>query len=125
MASMSEERWFDATRALAAAGGDRAILCEIAELFLDDVPRRIGALHEALATNDLAAIASLAHSLRGSAAIFGAEALVQSTLRLELLARERRPEPLPSAMARVEFSLGKLVVALTDLVKQFKQATER
>lgn len=113
-----ESVWFDQSRALAAAGGDVAVLREIAALFLEDVPQRIGDLHEALAVQDHERLAHQAHSIRGSAVVFGSEATAQAALRLELLAVQRRSEAVPGAVAELGDALGKLMEALQDFLSE-------
>lgn len=113
-----ESVWFDQSRALAAAGGDVEVLREIAALFLEDVPQRIGDLHEALAAQDHERLAHQAHSIRGSAVVFGSEATAQAALRLELLAVQRRSEAVPGALAELEYALGKLMEALQDFLSE-------
>jgi HPt (histidine-containing phosphotransfer) domain-containing protein len=119
LAMSDTDRWFDEQHALAATGDDPIILGEIVQLFLDDLPRRLNALHCALAEGNLESIASVAHSLRGSASIFGSDATAQAALWLEKLARRGSTDAIPSAMASVEFHLGKLVEALRDFLRRY------
>lgn len=99
---------FHEQHALASAGGDAEVLREIASLFLADLPRRLDELREAVQLAAFERVAYVAHSLRGSAAVFGSDAAVEATLRLELLAQHRKAEALPAAATEVEFLLRKL-----------------
>ena len=60
---------------------------KLVHLFLSDGARRVAALHSAAAEDDGVAMAKLAHSLKGSAATFGASVLVQRCHELQIVAR--------------------------------------
>jgi HPt (histidine-containing phosphotransfer) domain-containing protein len=55
----------DLQAALAMAGGDVALLRDLAGAFLDEVPRLVGHLRRALEEHDSAALRSAAHQLQG------------------------------------------------------------
>lgn len=121
---------FNEAQALAAAGGDPEVLREISCLFIADLPRRLQELHEAHRQRDLGRLAMVAHSLRGSAAVFGSDAAVDATLRLEGLAKQGQHDALPPAIREVEA----LFLDLVDLVASafvhtqpggYRKATER
>jgi signal transduction histidine kinase/CheY-like chemotaxis protein/HPt (histidine-containing phosphotransfer) domain-containing protein len=65
--------------------GDRALLDEIATIFLADYPNRLAAVQAAVEQRDSAALQAAAHSLKGSAGNFGAALAVEAALRLELM----------------------------------------
>jgi signal transduction histidine kinase/DNA-binding response OmpR family regulator len=58
---------------VARVGGDEKLLKRMIHHFLRDTPKRITAIHAALRRKDAADVASLAHALKGSISIFGAE----------------------------------------------------
>jgi CheY-like chemotaxis protein len=58
---------------LARVGGDTDLLKRMIATFLRDTPKRVSSLSAALRRRDAAAVASLAHALKGSISIFGAE----------------------------------------------------
>ncbi|RMF79528.1 MAG: response regulator [Nitrospirae bacterium] len=64
-------------------GGDDAVLQEILGLFLEDAPRQIAALGEAITRGDWEEVRRLAHTLKGSASNVGAEPLRQAAWHLE------------------------------------------
>lgn len=107
----------DPQHALAAAGGDREVLREIAALFLADLPRRLDELRQAVQCGSLDRVVYLAHSLRGSAAVFGSKATADAALRLELLAQHGKRESFPDAAAQLELWMQRLAEAVSnDLV---------
>ena len=63
------------------------LLVEIVNHFLTDCPKLQAALEGAIATRDCLALERAAHSLAGSAANFGAEALVNQARLIEGKAR--------------------------------------
>jgi HPt (histidine-containing phosphotransfer) domain-containing protein len=65
--------------------GKNAIVDELIDLFVSDLPRRLGAIADAIARADAPALALQAHALRGSAANFGAARLDELCGRLEEL----------------------------------------
>lgn len=67
-------------------GGD-AVLTELIDLFLADLPRRTAAIAAAIENADAAALALHAHALRGGAANFGADRLGDLCGRLEEMGR--------------------------------------
>ncbi|MCX8071921.1 MAG: Hpt domain-containing protein [Candidatus Binatia bacterium] len=93
---------FNKRRALAAAGGDLNVLREIVGLFLVDLPRRLRELRSALKAGELERVAAVAHSLRGSAAVFGCDEAVDATIQLELLAKQGASEHLADTAKAVE-----------------------
>ena len=65
--------------------GKYFIIDELIELFVSDLPRRLGAMADAIERADTPALALQAHALRGSAANFGAARLDELCGRLEEL----------------------------------------
>ena len=71
--------------------GEPDVVREVFMLFLDDAPRRIAAIADAIERRDPAALLRAAHTLKGAAANIGATALQALLLELELLAKDGRP----------------------------------
>ena len=69
--------------ALARMGGDLELLQEVARLFLDEYPRLLGVMHDALSRGDAQLLERSAHSLKGSVANFGADPAFQAALHVE------------------------------------------
>ncbi|MDO8682183.1 MAG: response regulator [Armatimonadota bacterium] len=77
----------DMTAALACVDGDKELLAELAQLFLDDYPRLISAAKEAIATSDAQALQRSAHTLKGSVGNFSAKAAFDAAFNLEQIGR--------------------------------------
>lgn len=50
---------------------DDADIVELVEMFVTELPKRLAAMQEMLASNDLARLTTLAHQLKGSAGSYG------------------------------------------------------
>src|SRR5207248_11684273 len=72
---------------LARVGGDRELLAEISRLFLDDAPRHLERIRTALDTRDGEALRRAAHGLKGAAANFDADGVVNAARALEEMGR--------------------------------------
>ena len=58
---------------VARVGGDEKLLRRMIQHFLRDTPKRVAAIHVALRRKNAEGVASLAHTLKGSISLFGAE----------------------------------------------------
>ena len=72
---------------LARVGGDRELLAEISRLFVDDAPRHLARIRQALDARDGDALLRAAHGLKGAAANFDADAVVAAARALEEIGR--------------------------------------
>ena len=94
--------------ALSRVGGDIKLLKEIATLFLDEYPRILAGLHDAVARGDARGVERTAHGLKGSVSTFGASAASDAALKLETMGRAHQ-------LAEVSHVLGTLELALAAL----------
>ncbi|MGH9141215.1 MAG: response regulator, partial [Vicinamibacterales bacterium] len=72
---------------LARVGGDRELLAEISRLFVDDAPRHLSKIREALDARDGESLRRAAHGLKGAAANFDADGVVGAARALEEMGR--------------------------------------
>ena len=72
---------------LARVGGDRELLAEISRLFVDDAPRHLEKIREALDAHDGESLRRAAHGLKGAAANFDAGGVVEAARALEEIGR--------------------------------------
>jgi HPt (histidine-containing phosphotransfer) domain-containing protein len=77
---LSRAATFDAQAAVERAGGDEGLLCEMAAAFREEFPRLLAELRAAIESNDGREVHRLAHTLKGSAAAFGAPAAAVAQL---------------------------------------------
>jgi two-component system sensor histidine kinase/response regulator len=106
---------FDKTVALSRVGGDVELLREIAVLFLDDYPKSLSDLHEAIASRDARRVERAAHGLKGSVSNFGANSAVEAALRLESLGRAQELAEVEQVFHTLELALAALRPELESL----------
>lgn len=109
------EGLFDQDAALARVEGDAELLLEILEVFLDDSPRLLIRIREALRRKDLKTVEQAAHTLKGSVGNFCAPAAYEAALRLELIGREGKLDRSEEAWIELERAIQQLRPALTAL----------
>jgi CheY-like chemotaxis protein len=108
----------DLQEALDRVDGDRDLLSEIANLFLADADEMMDVVRQAVEAQDGPALHRAAHRLKGSVLTFAAAPAADAALALELLGRDGQVGSAPEAFKRLELEIGRLVSALTPLVKQ-------
>jgi two-component system, sensor histidine kinase and response regulator len=69
---------FDRKLAIERVDGDAALLADLAQVFLDECPRMVGAIQDAVKRRDAAAIERAAHSLKGSVSMFAAKDAIEA-----------------------------------------------
>jgi two-component system, sensor histidine kinase and response regulator len=115
MSSPLPEPALDRQLALSRVGGDLELLREIAVLFLDECPRALLDIHQALERQDAAKLENAAHSLKGSVANFGASAAVAAAFRLEQMGRVQQLVEAPEAFRALEQALAVVCTELNAL----------
>src|SRR5580658_351423 len=76
-----------ATHLRRTTGGNEKLIRSLAATFLADAPKALARIRSAVAKEDAAELASAAHLLKGSLAVFGAPKAVASARNLEALGR--------------------------------------
>ncbi len=74
---------FDHQTALDRMSGDESVLSEVIGLFLADAPGQVDNIRRAIVQNDPAALASVAHALKGASGCLGGGRTAAAALRLE------------------------------------------
>ena len=98
----------DESLALSRVGGDRDLLREVVDLFLNDYPDVLEKIRAAVSTRDASALEQYAHSLKGSVSTFGAKWAFDAALALERKGRN-------GDLSGIEEGLGQLEYALCTL----------
>jgi len=93
---------------------DEELVAEIVELFLDDTPRQIAALEDALARGDGEVVRERAHTLKGAAANMGAAELRETAGRMEEAARNGRLAEATELADRIHRDFARLREALAS-----------
>jgi HPt (histidine-containing phosphotransfer) domain-containing protein len=105
----------DRDAALARVGGDTDLLREIAVLFIEDYPKVLTELREAIARGDANQVERTAHGLKGSVSTFGARAAMEAALKIETMGRARQITGVEQVMNTLEIALAALRLELERL----------
>jgi len=97
---------------LARVGGDRELLAEISRLFVDDAPRHLERIRQALDARDAESLRRAAHGLKGAAANFDADGVVNAARALEEIGRTARFEDHETAWRELAAETDRLVSVL-------------
>jgi PAS domain S-box-containing protein len=109
------EQVIDLGAALSRVDGDRELLVEMAELFLDESPRLLTTLRDAVAHGNAQTAAYAAHTLKGSVANFAATPAFTAAQKIERMARQGDLSQAQAAFADLEAQLKRLEPVLTNL----------
>jgi HPt (histidine-containing phosphotransfer) domain-containing protein len=105
----------DRQLSLTRVGGDVDLLREIAALFIEDCPRALAELGQAVEQKDASKLENAAHALKGSVANFGAQASVDAAFRLEQMGRAGKLSESAEALAALEHALLTVCAELAAL----------
>jgi len=106
---------FDKEVALSRVGGDIELLKEIAILFLDDYPKSMTELRDAVHNRDAKRVERSAHGLKGSVSNFGAAPAVNAALQLETMGRAQKLVEVEQVLRTLELALAALRPELESL----------
>jgi HPt (histidine-containing phosphotransfer) domain-containing protein len=95
---------------------DRELLRELVQLFLDDVPLRMRAIHDAVDSRDAEGLQRSAHALKGSAGNLAALAVFEAARELERTAPTGDWTHAQEACAALESELRRLTPVLVKLM---------
>jgi Amt family ammonium transporter len=95
-------------------GGLRSVK-QMARLLVEECPKLLHEIREAFADGDAARLRRGAHTLKGSADVFGARRVVEAARRVELIGREGRlGGPAEQAVEKLELEVGRLIDAINS-----------
>lgn len=97
--------------------GDDDLLGELIDLFLEDAPARVAGMRDAIVGDNWPALASCAHSLKGSCGSLGALQMAALCARLEQYGRAGAPRAAAEALYRELESQFDLVCAALRRVR--------
>ncbi|PYU10577.1 MAG: hypothetical protein DMG29_17240 [Acidobacteria bacterium] len=98
--------------------GDAGLLAEMVGLFLQDYPRLLAAMREAVARGDAKSLERAAHTLKGAVSNFAAPAATAAALRLELMGRQANLTQAEEALAALEAELDRLKSLLAEFCQE-------
>jgi CheY-like chemotaxis protein len=106
---------FDRAVALTRTEGDLELLQELVALFLDDCPKVLANLRQAMLASDALTLERLAHTLKGAVENFAAHPAATAARHLEMLGRQENLQEAKSAYASLETEIVRLMTALRTL----------
>ena len=111
----------DWEKAVAQVGGDEGVLWELAELFVAECPGLKTGIWEAIEAGNAADLRWHAHTLKGSAGVFRAQATVAAAQLLEQMGREGDLTEAEEAWSALEDELDRLQPVLEQCVASAKR----
>jgi len=102
--------------ALHAVQGDRELLKEVVEAFLQESPQLLADIHQSVASQDLTTLRRAAHTLKGSVRYFGATQAYDELYKLESMAREGDLTTAEQSLAPLQGHFERLIPELTGFV---------
>ena len=107
--------WNEAYRRI--PGGAKTVL-ELSALMLDECPKLVAEIHDGIADGDTEKLRRGAHTLRGSADVFGANRVVGVAHRLQELGRVGELERASLLLEDLDRETGRLIEALERVVRR-------
>jgi signal transduction histidine kinase/HPt (histidine-containing phosphotransfer) domain-containing protein len=117
-AAPSDVAVVDFSKIVERVGGDDALLKRMIATFLRDTPRRLTAIAAAIRKKDSANVASLAHALKGSISLFGAEPARLRAQELQELARSGDLAAVPGILIVLKEEIANLLENLRGYAQQ-------
>jgi CheY-like chemotaxis protein len=108
----------DWDEALHSVNGDRRLLRDIVEAFLDESPRLLAAIRGAIEGQDARALQRAAHTLKGSTGYFGAARASEMALQLETMGKKSELAHAKNALADMEREIARLTPVLVDYMRE-------
>jgi CheY-like chemotaxis protein len=107
----------DWSEALHSVNGDRRLLRDIVEAFLDESPRLLTVIRTAIEQLDAKTLQRAAHTLKGSTRYFGASQVSEMALRLEAMGARHQLTDARDALIAVEREMARLTPVLVDYMR--------
>ncbi len=107
----------DWSEALHSCNGDRGLLRDIVEAFLDESPRLLTTIRVAIEKQDAKTLQCAAHSLKGTTGYFGATRVSEMALQLETMGKKQELAHAPTALADMEREMARLTPVLVDYMR--------
>jgi PAS domain S-box-containing protein len=115
-ASSASHEYFDLTSALEIMGGDPALLVELAQIFVEEAPKRFSDIQAAEAEHDLTRLGRLFHKLKGESANFGYPQVSKMADQLCQLAQEGQVHQISEALPLLDEEIRGFIADLQTRV---------
>jgi two-component system sensor histidine kinase/response regulator len=107
---------WDLSKALERLGGDEQLLHDVAKIFLEETPKLMDRLHQAVAAGDPTTVERAAHSLKGQLGYFDPRA-ADAARELEEMGREDRLEHAAERLASFQSEVAGLMKEVQRVVR--------
>jgi CheY-like chemotaxis protein len=112
------DRQVDAATLQASLGGSAALLAEVVEVFLADVPGMMERLRDAARALDADALAAAAHAIKGSVGLFTQGTAFREARHIEQTARDGDAASAAAACGALEAAMSALIRELRQVIEQ-------
>ncbi len=110
MVTINRQAW--QREALDRLGGDEELLRELCQIFLEESPKLLQKLREAVALGDAEGTARAAHGLKGELSYLGAARASEVANQLEEMGRKEKMSQAGEALATLEEEVASLQLCL-------------
>ncbi len=107
----------DWDEALRRVNGDRRLLRDIVEAFLDESPRLLAMIRGAIEQQDAKTLQRVAHTLKGSTGYFGATQASEMALQLEAMGKKTELVHAKNTLVDLDREMAKLAPILVDYMR--------
>jgi HPt (histidine-containing phosphotransfer) domain-containing protein len=109
----NERRAVNRQELLDRLGGDEKLLVDVARIFLEDCPRQLDAIRQAIDAKLVDRVRAAAHALKGSAGNLSASALFEAARTLEHLAEQQEASAIRAAWQAVDAEAARVLAELS------------
>jgi PAS domain S-box-containing protein len=113
--SQVKSELIDRASLLERVEGDQELLAEMIQIFKEEAPELMHAMHEALQSGDMTMLERSAHSLKGAAGNLSSKITANAALKLEQDAKNNDLRSAKESLAEVERIMKLLLPALLDV----------
>jgi two-component system, sensor histidine kinase and response regulator len=104
--------------ALSRVGGDKQLLAELAEVFLQEYPSLLCEARDSLLHKDSTRFERAAHTLKGRVAFFSIEVIREQALALEMMGRRKDLKDAPGVLSDIELQMMEIIPELESLASE-------
>jgi len=119
LAEVEPVNWSEAMRSVQ---GNRALLRAVVQAALDEIPRLMASIRQAVAERDATHLRLSAHTLKGSLRCLGATEGFERAYEIEIMGRDGTLDDAPRALEILETELARVVPVLTGYLERDQAA---
>ena len=112
----------DLPEVLERVQNDRELLLELLDIFLNDCPSKIKAIHEAVRTKDFEKLKEVSHSMKGASGNISAKKINAAFLAIEQKAKTPTLEGIDGILKELEGHINDLRSYSLKLKEEFKKS---